>query len=1480
MLRGLAALGTGGRTGRQTAARLGALLRGFLLSSATWGLLSNPRPAVALPPSEPALSTTATVPASNEAMLLFSRIEQAIQQADWRLVLALRERLIGMGDDLVVVPPGRTYYPVWRQATKIFERLPMEGRELYRQMYEAEAAARLREVAPTGDIAALRSLFRTYAGLSTWPAIGAELTTQLMDQGQFAEAVETIQVLGAAQAELPPQRRAQLAVALGCLGHWQAARRHLDRLAADAAVQPSPWPERLAAIRDWIAQGVNAAGAGAPSASKLEPALGPGPLWCEGLAPNVSDAVCEDDLGIAEAITLTRRLPLQTALVAGETLITRMRGTIWAFDALALRPRWRVQEATAKGPSEQSDSSTVPVAMMLEAIGGQSLSPDASLLLSNPLRHGLATGAGLVFTIEAGGSSSGEPHELGVPRFGSMDFTPPANELVARDLATGREVWRRGYDPADALYAVSFQDVPIMVRERLCVPVVRAAELHVYLLDPASGETIAETQIVGPPTFFTGAGGRCQLLCDESDIYVATGNGVVAAVSSADLSWKWATTYASTLASLRNSGWWPPHEALREFSVDRPLLAGELLVLAPADAASIFALDRSTGRQRWRIERRTDSSLVGAVTAGVILAGNGLRCIDATDGGALRWRSVPLEITGRPAVCGERIFVPTRDGIVEVDGRTGKLLAEPGAGMAGAGSSRAGEALAQADQGACLRLFSHCLPTANLIATADALFAVAPNCLVKFPDLGASRRTCAARLAADSGDERARLAEVWLDLLGGDCAASLAKAEAFHPADAELARGRERILTDILVALSDSLGDQAERVALLRRAARTANSDEVSARLAILIGRALEGSGKWVEAAQHYQELLAPGHEVLIGEGGDQHHEQAAWLCAASRLRLAARQVAPEARQALWHDWVNSGAPEFLRRLRLATEDPGWQNKIDRALLLSSLPPEIRARHSVADDPELPRDQRRELHLARWDLDVRLGLLAEAQADQRYWQDQLANPAEYVNGTASRPATSRPSPAESDALGERVRTLEHALAELANLAAPPFSRELTGRYRWKLPNAEFVMDPAREQVGPAVLVRQRQDRIIGLHSVILGRQYKEIQDAQGSDSGECALEPVADAWWAGGDDLNEPALRDFWPAAIDGYMAAVSVQGGLLGLGLGCERSRDKLWSHALPEWDRGVERSGEILAAGSHGVYVAWRQDHVALLDWLDGAVCWERSLPGLRVEELLPVGQRLIIAGRDGDVISVDALRGDGLRTLSPVGGVPHAVSSAAGTVVVWTEDRVGGYDPASLACRWMRPCDGVEDWMRVCGSEWFMYREHDETDCHLIDAASGDAVFAGGLGSVGAKLTAGALDGERLLVAAFERQGGSGDTTPMVRLSAFDSESGQQLWQQEIPTLAHVNATQLLANADLIPVLVARSEYEYAATRNYNALALELVDKQSGQASEPVSILDDFRGTQGQCAACLLATPSRIIVQANGTIAAYGPASGKPR
>jgi hypothetical protein len=83
-------------------------------------------------------------------------------------------------------------------------------------------------------------------------------------------------------------------------------------------------------------------------------------------------------------------------------------------------------------------------------------------------------------------------------------------------------------------------------------------------------------------------------------------------------------------------------------------------------------------------------------------------------------------------------------------------------------------------------------------------------------------------------------------------------------------------------------------------------------------------------------------------------------------------------------------------------------------------------------------------------------------------------------------------------------------------------------------------------------------------------------------------------------------------------------------------------------------------------------------------------------------------------------------------------------------------------------------------------------------------------------------------------------------------------------------------LPAHPDVIPLLEARPLAALSAEpAEYDTLALRLIDRQTGELGPAIDIAQDFRSGRGVCGPSLLATPSRLIVQANGTLAAYGRA-----
>ncbi|MGD8451662.1 MAG: PQQ-binding-like beta-propeller repeat protein [Phycisphaerae bacterium] len=1454
---------------------------------------------------EPGL--TATLPTNNEALLVAGQVSDAIENGDYRLAIALLQRLLEHAPELVVVPPGRTCYPVWRLRARLMDQLPPEALAMYRQLYDAEIAGRLDEAVRRGDRDALRELFRIYRGSTLWPQIGGELVATLLDDGRFAETDFVIRTLSEAGVELGPERRAQWAVALARLDRPAAA----QALLAEAPEAPGThaadelWP----AVRAYV----DSLSAAPPNAADFAPAWAAGAVWGSVLTPAGPGELFEDDEAVADAVETafgTRVVPRHQPVLDGQTLVVRLRGTVWAYDALTLTPRWRVREfvPTTWGASDVAWPPSV-VANPLDAEeASRPVSADALVLLTNSLRHEISTGFGQVFTVESLPLAGGETGEWSAQRAGLLDSLPLANELVARELLTGDLCWRTGGDPDAPLAGVAFQCAPLALDDRLYVPFQRGSDLVLGVLEPVAGQVLAEIPVVGPPTHFGVRGGRCLLTADETSIYVCTGNGVVAAFDRRDLGWQWAATYPSTLASWRPADWWSPRQTPGDHAAQPPVLVDDLLVLAPADCPYIFALDRLDGRQRWRRERGRHDLLLGALhagtdTAGLIVASDTLTCLDAADGAAVRWRSVPLALTGRPAVRDVRgetpcLFAPTAHGVVVLDGRNGKVLG-------GSPEVETQYAVGQTEPSDVVRP----APTANLLCSSAAVFAVSPSGIAKYADIDRTRAAAEALLATapvGSDADRARLTLAWTERLAGGYEQALAALEALNPAEQSLAVARDHLLTDVLVAIAAHSAGGDERLRWLRRAAQPEAGDAAnSVRLALMIGRALEEKGAWIEAAGHYAELLRLADAEPLAVAGEPRREAAGWLQAVARLRELRSRLTAEQTAALIDGWAERESIEFLQRLRLvfgtpdpAADEPGHGRllepspaaaTLDRAIALrgsSAVAAEILISYLAdADNPELSDEERRELHLCRWETHVALGLAEQARADQRTW---------YEDWGSLMPRPANEGDEATDELAQRVRRIERAQTQLDEEVAAPLdagsSEDVAsiGRYRWRLPGCELLIDqrhPARLRCG-WLPVRNLEQPVIAVHSAARGRQWHHTVDALQSGPGaRAALTDAAEAVLFGDDhsQSGEAAMhRHVWPAAIYGHLAAIPARLGraLICIGLGPERSGgQRLWECPLPEWLDVPRDLARTAVAGPLGVHLVRRGDRVALVGWLDGHIWWQRDLPGMNIDAIYLAGSRLVVAGRNDTVISVDAMQGDDLRLLPAGWGTPRAVAVAGDVVIVWGDERMAGFDPATFECLWTRPSWNVGSWSAVEGAPWLACRERGSERWLLLNVRSGQPVFEAGLGNLGRDAIL-ALDRGQLFAAGVADQ--SLDAPPeaepaepvgYVRLAAFDPADGRCRWRSELPTAAPVNVTQLLAHPDVIPLLEAGGVYEYWSGVNYRSLALRLLDKRSGTMGPAVAVSEHFTDGDGTCGAYLLAIPGRIIVQANGTLAAYG-------
>lgn len=1396
---------------------------------------------------------TATLPESNEALLLSSRAEDAIRRGDYRLAIELAEQIRNLPGGLVGAPASRTYYPLWRQAQRLLSQLPEPGVQLYRQIHDAEVSARFAAATESGDLSELRELFHRFAISAEWHAVGRELSARAMDDGAYADAVEVLRELLAAGDEAAAELQAELAVALTKLGARSSAARMLARLESDPAVRARPdWKPRLATLREWLRQREQLAGEAA--GAHFTPRVAAPLAWETHISSlPAAEARFEDALA-ARAVETHLRLPLTAAVRSDERLVVRVRGRLHVLDALTLGLRW------SESPQRGADGEAQAAAMFDR--DSPELMTDLELLMQAYCEHTLAAADGMIFAVRGQSRAEATPRFPGRGVFG-VEFAQPVSEVVAYDAETGRIAWRTGQSAQGPLAGVGMQSAPLVLDGRVLVAYQRGGDLRLAELDARTGELRRDVAIVGPPTEFPSSGGRCHLIADTTSVFVCTGNGVIAALGCEDLSWKWATQYPSSIQERLATAMFQADSPAAAYGVDPPLLADELLIVAPLDCDDILALDRFSGRERWRVSREGVTAVLGVIEGGLIVAREGITCLDLADGRTVRWRSVPLALTGRCAIAGEQLFLPTRTGVVTLSTRTGKVVADPSFRI------RVGEPGPDGAAGSFV---------ANLVVAPDALFAVTPNRVIKYPDAQGARARYSALAGDDRTSQRAALALAWLDLLDGELLTAAARLENLRPEDERLGVECSEVLRRAYLSLAAKAGDPQERLVWLRRAAARQPAADDAAMVAVAIGAALEETGRLDEALEHYRGMLL-GRSVIAprDEAGDLR--QASWLSAAERLRALRPRLGEERFARLVLDLVESlvadraaQAPLLLERVRLLTDDGPLRTAVDRALCARGLRPELAIRYLAPDDADAPEAERRALHLKRWEVYVCLGLLEPARRERAAWYERFekreAPPLEDV-----RPFAEEAEDSTREESASRIRAIEVAQRKLERSVSPPITDDFTLQWREQ---AELVLDGQALPDGAAstLLTRARDaGDVLRLHHLERGTVLRKAEERARPDAVPLELPPGIRNRFFGGFDPSA-TQRYHWPALVYEHAAVVPTRrGGLMCVGLGPERDGGrKLWEQNVGDWSGIPGNFREIAAAGPDGFAFSPRAGRIVSLGWQDGAVRWQRELGGASVLRLVQAGPRLAVVTSGHQVYTLRARDGDELERLSGGEGPWRDAVALGDTLIVIGNERVAGLDGRTLQPRWTRSAAGLRYHVSSAEDGVFAWSAGGGRGWTAVDVRDGTPLVEGEFQRVDRATAIALRDG--LMLIAGRAPSEIAPRQPRLMLAAADLATRKELWRYEVSTAVDVNRSQLVSPTPWIPVLLIdqRGEGDPIDLRN---VRVQLVDRSDGSRREPRPLSDAFerRGGGYDCLPMLLATPTRLVVQCGATIAAFG-------
>ena len=1437
---------------------------------------------IAPAPAQRENAVSATLPESNEALLLASKIQDALHAGDYRLAIELIDQLRNQPTGLVAAPASRTFYPVWQQAARLLDQLPAEGVQLYRQLYDAEVQTRFEQAAAVCDTTRLHELFRGYPLSGVWPRIREELASLLLDRGAAGAALDVLHELPVDVGEESPECRALQLVALARIGAKRQAEKRLAELRADPAISgQETWRQKLERIEHWLATEVQDAGSGGDDTRAFLPRLELGNAWA-GVVPAKAGSVCEhDSQDLAEAAEVLRRLPLQNGLIAaGSRLIVRQQGMIIAYDADTLQGLWQARENETPAPSVRGayflPSNNRPQT---------TLSQRDRTLLDDHLRHVLSAGFGKLYTVESLSPAFSDADDLSLVPFQSVQGTQRWNELVARELDSGRVAWSTHADPAHPLFEAIFQNAPLATEHDLLAPFVRGDELLLAALDPDTGELLREISIVGPPAEYPAVGGRCLLIQDVATIFVCTGNGVIAALSRDDLSWKWAATYPSTLAQRLGRLWWQPLEDRSDLNVDPPLLVDDLLIAAPVDSEEIIALNRYDGTEVWRMPRRDYPYLVGvmripargapdAVAQGsvnhLILGGHTVGCypVESPAPDQPRWRSAPLHVTGR-IVCREPcVYVPTSAGVLVLDGASGKIINDPDSSTGVAVGPNAAQTGGKTNAPGVERLLKDNEPAQNLLVGPTALYGVAPDRVVKYPDPERLRERFQVLSDANADELKRAFLGAWVNALDRDYAAALARLDAFAAQTGTSDPLRDRLVTYLFLCLAGQTTGGNEQLGWLQHARGLAAAPEAAARMAAIIGAVLEKQERWQAALDHYLELVASDNNAGLVDPSDARRNCAAWLYAARRAAIVARLGTIDVWSRLLAAGVEPATADTrtLQRLGMALGETPQSEWIDVLLCLGKLAPELKELYFRKEVPAfLPLAFRRWYLLERWDTHVSLDQLQQGTKDEHDYADALTQ-ADVASMPAWLEALTPPGAVELEDRAAAIALAERKLRQFEERPyAPPVTRQ------WKIEHAELLQDQRQPManVRPWILVADLEPRRIDLVNAYK-HQQPQRQTPDQLDEGVGDWRAVAAASAPRRFD-TDTAPRPAWPVALYEDLAAMPVPGGLIGLGLGPERyAGRRLWSRAVPEWSGIPTDFAAHALAGPEGVYYTPRSDRIILANWLDGGLLWQRDFPGVKIERLERIENNLVVISEDRGVWLLDAVFGDELRQIGTE-ETPIRVDVTGDTLVFWGRESIVAFSGRDAGKLWERQTEAVKDTYRLPEGPWIAYRTESAPVWRLLDARTGRDAFEEPLGRFDALLAA-YVEGKRVYAAGISVNPHEPTELRHLTLRALALDDGAEVWQHEFDTNARVNATQLAAHPEYIPFLL--TGIGGSRIDGVEFPLLQWVDKTDGKLCEPQSIRADYRSmVDASCEMYLLATPTRIIVQIGGNVLAYG-------
>ncbi len=838
---------------------------------------------------------------SEEAKTLLSRAEEGMERKDWKLVVDSLQRIIELQGEHVLTSDDQTYESARRYAHRMVAQLPTQGLNAYRLLHDGEAEALLKRARDAHDARPLRTILDRYFCTSFGDEASLLLADWLIDEGQFAEASGILNTL----RELHPDpevsdfettlRLAICAAGVGRQARAVALLQQVELLIENDAERirshsAEDLERRLEMIRTFADRGPDRRSVdhehwpmklGSAQRRNSMPPVEPNFVTH---MPNVAELPLPELSHPAEVLQAFMRrkglLPTRHVASDGRTLVVKGIERIVAVDIDSFSELWTSEpiiNATRPVPEVTMQRfRTHPGSNVTEGDEELERDPDVWQLLYDNVASSVSVVDDMVLSIDW---LYGAPPPLHMKHLGmwsggpivtGMDTVP--NQVVAYSIRDGSILWKSGAligdeEPAQPNLQMEFLSVPVPVGDALLAPARVNTDLYAIFLDTETGRIVRRVYLCG-----TG-GGKFKTLhalepcVSEGVAFIPTGRGLLFALDLNSGSMRWTVRYEGNPQAYMSSGWIP-----------QPLVAvSDVVLVAPPDAHRLYCFSRTDGALRWDIPRGDMRYILAANDEQIWLVGKQVHRLDVETGQVLEKADLP-EIAGRGALSGDRIYLPTREGIVRLDASTLERIS--------------------VDQP------RNSDPEGNLLAWNASLFSTGVFEVRRYVDVERGYERALARYEEDPDDLSRVISLGWMELQRYEPARALEvlkKVEA--PTEGE---GRQRyglavqlrVRAMLELAASGEVDDD-EALTLLQEAREISQSPEDAILCIFALGEFYEMIDQPMRASLEYASLAMSDHgDQMVTQEGESGLERLARRDASLRIMDAAHAFEEKDREA------------------------------------------------------------------------------------------------------------------------------------------------------------------------------------------------------------------------------------------------------------------------------------------------------------------------------------------------------------------------------------------------------------------------------------------------------------------------------------------------------------------------------------------------------------------------------------------------------